>query len=165
MIITTALEDIADFWSERGCVPEVLYSFDNITYWKIKVDDEHEMLSHPDYVSLVIKERLQWRGIIHKRMQPVLYSVKKSGHFADVRDPQGHRAVPLSHDRELLKKALTDPEAGYSPVIVPLKKSGKIHILLKQAHKAGVDRILFFAADSFTETLSIEEALNTVWSH
>lgn len=165
MTVTTALKDIADFWSERGIEPAVMYTLDGITYWRIEVPDDHEMLGHPSYVGLVVQEKLNWRHVLHKRMQPVLYSVKKGGHYADVRDPGGNRAVPMARSRELLKKALTHPETQTCPEIIPLKKSDKIHKMLVKAHRAGVDRILFFAADEFTETFSLEEALGTVWSH
>lgn len=165
MIITTTLEDIADFWAERGFEPDLLYHLDGVSYWKVEIDDKHEMLGHPDYIGLLVKEKMNWRNIVYKRMRPVLYTVKLDKHFADVRDPQGKRAVPLARDKELLKKALTNTETEECPTIVPLKKSEKVHRVLSQAHQSGVDRVLFFATDRFTETFSLEEALSTVWSH
>ncbi len=165
MTITTCLKDIADFWSKQGFDPKILYHLDDISYWRIEVDDGHKMLGHPDYVGLILKEKMHWRHLLHKRMQPVLYSAKKGSHYADVRDPEGNRAVPLARSRKLLKKALTDPDTNTCPDIVSLKKLNKIHHILTKAQREGVDHILFFATDEFTETFSLDEALSTVWTH
>lgn len=161
MDVTTTLKKIADFWAERGFKPEVLYELDGITYWRIAVDDEHPMFKHPEYVALAFEEKLQWHHVVRRRLQPKLYGVKKNGFYADVRDPGGERAVPLARSREMLRRALTDPVTNEGPQIIPLKDRKKIHQVLLKAHRAGVERILFFAAEGFTETFPIEEALGT----
>lgn len=162
MEVTTTLEAIADFWAERGFVPKVLYELDGVTYWRVTVDDGHPMFEHPEYVALAFKEKLQWHHTVRRRLQPKLYGVKKNGVFADVQDPEGKRAVPLSRRRNILRAALTHPGTNESPEIVVLKNPYKIRQLLLKAQRAGVDRILFFAAEGFTESFSLEEALRVV---
>jgi len=162
MILTTLLDDIADFWAERGITPEKLYTLDDVTYWQMEVDENHEMLAHPEYVQLVFQEKMQFRNVLRKRMSPVLYSVKKGKHYADVRDPQGNRAVPLSRSRTLLTQALTNPDTRIAPIIIPLKQSKRVRYVLDKAMRSGVTRILFFAAEGFTETFSLEEAIDAV---
>lgn len=162
MTITTTSKHIAEFWAERGFKPEVLYHLDGVTYQRVEVPDDHKMLSHPSYISLVFQEKLNWRHIVKRRLQPKLYSVKKNGHYADVRDPEGRRAVPLARSRELLHRALTNPATGEGPEIIELKKPEKILNVLGKARRFGVDRIMFFAAEGFTESISLDEALGVL---
>jgi hypothetical protein len=159
MTVTTTYEPIVDFWAERGFEPKELYRLDGIAYWQIEVPDDHEMLTHPEYVTLAFQEKLNWHHVVRRRLQPKLYSVKKNGHYADVRDPEGRRAVPLARSRELLRRALTNPATGEGPDIIELKKPKKIRIVLDKAQRFGVDRIMFFAAEGFTESISLEEAM------
>ncbi len=160
MDVTTTSEDIADFWAERGFEPKVLFELDGVKYWKVEVPDDHEMLGHPEYVALAFQEKLNWHHVVKRRLSPKLYGVKKGGQFADVRDPEGKRAIPMARSRNILQKALTNAATGEGPEIVPLGTPEKIRHALVKAGRAGIDRILFFAAEGFTETFSLEEALN-----
>jgi len=159
MEVTTTSEDIADFWAERGFEPKALFELDGVKYWRVDVPDDHEMLGHPEYVTLAFQEKLKWHHVVWRRLQPKLYGVKKNGQFADVHDPEGKRAVPLARSRNLLRRALTNAATGEGPEIVPLGTPEKIQHVLVKAKRSGVDRILFFAAEEFTETFSIDEAL------
>lgn len=140
-MITTTEQAITEFWEKRGFGATPKYSSDGITCWDIDVPEDHEDLKDPEYISLCIQEKMAFPGIIRRRLSAPVYTIKSGQHYAMVNQPQFERSVPMSHSKQLLQFAFTNPATGMCPAIVPLQDTARVRDVLQRMKKSGAVEI------------------------
>jgi len=161
-MITTTEDTIVGFWRERGFVPLLKYKTDGIHCWDIDVPEDHPDLKHPDYVSLLVQEKMSFPSIVRRRLQVPVYAVKSGGHYAMIDQPDVGRAVPMSRSKHLLQFALTNPGTGVCPNIVPLKDAKDVQSVLQRMQQSGAQGVVCFVTSDIAETIEIDEAIRSL---
>lgn len=164
-MITTTLDKMVDFWRRHGVEAEELYKADGIVSWGIEVEQDNPLLGNPEYIGLMIQERMRFPIIVSKRMQPPLFVPKVNGHVAVVPRKSGSRVIPIARDKELLRFALTDPCSRARPAISKVKSSAQVQKVLRKALKDRVDGLLYFVSRKHTESIPTDVALEYTWVH
>lgn len=161
-MITTTEESIVNFWKEREVEPSLRYTSDGISCWDIDVPGDHQDLKHPDYVGMLVQEKMSLSSIIRRRLQVPVYTMKSGKHYAMVNQPGFERAVPVSRSKQLLQFAFTDPNTGVCPDIVALKDAKSIRGVLQRMQKSGAQGIMCLVTAEIAETIEIDEALRSL---
>jgi hypothetical protein len=161
-MITTTVDQIVEFWKERGFSPELRYSCDGISCWNIDVPEDHGDLKHPDYVGMLIQEKMAFPSIIRRRLQPVVYTLKSGKHYAMVEQPGFDCVIPLSRTKHLLQFGFTNPATGECPAIVPLKTTEQVHSVVKRLKNSGARGVMCIVTPEVAETIDIDEALRSL---
>ena len=161
-MITTTEESIVDFWKERGFEPALRYTADGISCWDIDTPVDHQDLKHPEYVNMLIQEKLALPAIIRRRLQAPVYTIKSGKHYAMVDQEEFEHVVPVSRSRQLLQFAFTNPSTGMCPDIVALKDAKAVRSVLQRIQKSGAQGIMCLVTAEVAETIEIDEALRSL---
>lgn len=158
-MIATTSTDVVDFWGRRTFGAKTRYIVDGIACWNIDVPEDHPDLKHPDYIGLLVREKMAQPSIIRRRLAPPLFSVKKDGHFALVSQPGFENVVPVSRTKQLLQLGFTNPATGECPDIVQLKPTKKIQRVLHRMQQSGASGVMCVVTSDAAETYDINAAI------
>jgi hypothetical protein len=161
-MITTTESSIVDFWKERGFEPSLKYTSDGISCWDIDVPGDHTDLKHPEYVGMLIQEKMAFPAIIRRRLQAPVYTVKSGKHYAMVNQPEFENSVPISHSKQFLQFAFTNPGTGACPNIVPLKDTKSVRGVLQRMKQSGAQGVMCLVTSEVAETIAIDEAIRSL---
>lgn len=163
MILHTFFPKMVDFWRERGIGAKRRYTLHDLTTWEIKIPDEHPDLKSPDFVGLQVQEvTTVLPEVVRRRLNPPVFTLKVGKLFADVRDRNGKKGVPITHNQSILVQMCAQPAHAYTPSIVKLNSDKRIRDVLVKAQRQGTESMLFFALPGTCETVPIESALRVL---
>ena len=171
MLFHTYLQEMVDFWKERGCDTKLHYRHDGVDTWEITVPDDHPDLRHPEYVGLLTQETLfVLPQVVLRRLQPPIYTFKVGKSFANIQSRSGQIGMPFARKREILEAMLnrsaniSGSSSGETAKIVKLTQHDRIVSLLQKAKNQSKDnedqRILIFVEPHVCEVVPVESALN-----
>jgi hypothetical protein len=161
-MITTTESSIVNFWKERGFEASLKYSADNISCWDIDVPEDHTDLKHPEYVGMLIQEKMAFPAIIRQRLQAPVYTIKSGKHYAMVDQSGFENTVPISRSKQLLQFAFTNPGTGACPNIVPLKDTKSVCGVLQRMQKSGAEKVMCLVTSDVAETIAIDAAIRSL---
>jgi hypothetical protein len=161
-VVTTTESAVVDFWKERGFDPKLKYAVDEISCWDIDVPEDHQDLKHPDYLGLLIQEKMAFPALIRRRLRPPIYTVKSGQHYAMVEQPGFERVVPMTRSRQILQFGFTNPATGECPTIVHLKTTAHVQRVLRKMKNSGAKGIMCLVTPKVAETIAIDEAVKSL---